>query len=396
MKIAPTLAVLMLAASTFAAPHVSNPAMPPGGIETLTASVDWHRGHDDDAILFGAVRTVREGPGGELFVLDTQLAHVQVFGRDGDLLDTLSREGEGPGESRRPEDLVLLPDGSIGIVQYINGRIIRIARDGTPLGSLLPPDVDNEGGGMSSIRRVRARGGVLVINGASVRPDDEGGMVRSQYLSRCDDQARPVVEYLSTSTPSNLMRDGWIERNNYFPSHERWDIDAAGRVLAATERNEYLITVYEPDGAVAFTFGRDHEPWKRTEEEKQEIRDSLTVLRDGQRVEVEVDVEDHAPAIVEITVRDDGEVWVLPTSGQRDQPDGVMQTYDVFSSEGMFLRQVRLACIGDPEEDRLFLMDGGRAALVRGAVQARRNAFGGSRVEEDDVAAHDLMVLGFR
>ena len=24
----------------------------------------------------------------------------------------------------------------------------------------------------------------------------------------------------------NLMRDGWIEKLNYFPSHERWDTTA--------------------------------------------------------------------------------------------------------------------------------------------------------------------------
>ena len=117
----------------------------------------------------------------------------------------------------------VLPDGSLGIVQYINGRIIRIALDGTPLGSMRPPGDEHGGAAMSSIRRVRARGGTLVVNGTRVAPAEDGeGMVRTQYLVRCDLEARPLLEYLSRTVPSNLVRDGWRERANYFPSHERW------------------------------------------------------------------------------------------------------------------------------------------------------------------------------
>lgn len=389
--------LLVSAAAAIAAPHVANTDVPRDGVSTLEFREVWHRGHDDDAeVMFGAVRTVETGPDGNVYALDTQLSQVVVFAPDGELLRTLSREGEGPGECRRPEDIVFLPDGSLGIVQYINGRIIRITLDDVPLGSLMPPGDEHGGAGMSSIRRVRSRGGSLVVNGARVTPgENDTGMVRTQYLVRCDDEATPLVEYLSTTVPSNLMRDGWIEHRNYFPSHERWDIDAAGRVLAAADRNEYRITVYEPDGSVAFTFGRDFAPRKRTEEQKQEIRDSLVVLRDGQRVTVEVEVEDHAPAISELHVMDGGEIWVLAAIGGPERPEGVMMSYDVFSPEGEYLRRLHVACDGDPEEDRLFLLGEGRTVLVRGAVQARRNAFGGSRAEEKDVGVHDLKMYAF-
>jgi hypothetical protein len=190
----------------------------------------------------------------------------------------------------------------------------------------------------------------------------------------------------------DLMREGWIEKLNYFPSHERWDVDHAGRVLAAAERDDYLITVFEPDGSIACTFGRDHEPWRRTAAEKQEIRDSLTVLRGNERIEVATQVEDTAPAIEALYCRPDGEIWVLPSTGTRDQPAGVMLTFDVFSSEHVFVRREAVVCPGDPEEDALFLLDADTAALVRGAVQARRNTFGGSRGEEKEIGVHDLVI----
>jgi hypothetical protein len=395
MRIAATLVFLILTASASFAdpPHVQNPDKPRAGVHLLELRESWHRGHEEDDIFFGAIRTVQLGPDDKIYALDTQKSEVAVFDRAGKLLRYLSREGEGPGESRRPEDLIFLPDGNLGIVQYINGRIVVIDLEGIPQDTMMPPGFDPlEGGSMTSIRRARYRGGTLVVNGARVAPDGDS-MKRTQYLMRCDAQLSPLLTYLERTAPMDLRRDGWIEKLNYFPSHERWDIDAQGRVLAAAERNEYLVTVYEQDGSIACTFGREYRPWRRTEEEKQEIRDSLTVLRGNERIEVPTQVEDTAPAIQALYCRPDGEVWVLPSTGTRDQPEGVMLTFDVFSAQYAFVRQEAISCPGDPEEDVLFPLDGGTFALVRGAVQARRNTFGGSRGEEKEIGVHDLLIF---
>jgi hypothetical protein len=143
------------------------------------------------------------------------------------------------------------------------------------------------------------------------------------------------------------------------------------------------------------SFGRTEKPVRRTEEEKQEIRDSVVVLANNQRLAVDVKVEDTAPVITEIHCRPGGETWVLTSRGTRDQPDGVMMSYDVFDREGAYVRRVAVAVPGDPKEDRLYLLPGDRLALVRGAVQARRNTFGGSRGEEAEAPVHDLTVYAF-
>jgi hypothetical protein len=116
------------------------------------------------------------------------------------------------------------------------------------------------------------------------------------------------------------------------------------------------------------------------------------VLRGDERIEVATQVEDTAPAIEALYCRPDGEIWVLPSTGTRNQPEGIMLTFDVFSSERVFVRQEAMVCPGDPEEDALFLLDARTVALVRGAVQARRNTFGGSRGEEKEIYAHDLLI----
>jgi len=377
------------------APAIANGSEPRDGSQLLQFEEVWHRGHEDDDLIFGSVITVEVGPDESLYALDTQLAQVHVFDAAGELLRTLSREGEGPGETRRPEDLVFFADGSLGLVQYINGRIIRIDLDGTPLDSMMPPGYNAQAGGaISSIRRARYRAGTLAVNGTRVSPTDDG-MMRTQYLVRCDTDGQVLSEYAARSTASQLIRDGWIEKDNYFCSHERWDIDEQGRVIAADERNEYRLSVWNGDGSLAFTFGREAKPWRRTEAQKQEIRDAVTVLRDGERVEVKVEVEDDEPAVRELRCMPDGEIWVLPARGAREQEPGILATWDIFDAEGVFIRQVALACQGDLEEDKLVFLEGRRAALIRGQVQARRNTYGGSRGEEKEVAMHDVKVFAY-
>jgi len=382
-------------ASRAEVPHVQGGATPRDGVVTLEARALWQRGQEDDDLIFGAINAVQTGPDGSLYVLDQQLSQVDVFGADdGTLLRTLSREGEGPGECRRPEHMVFFPDGSLGLVQYINGRIVRINLDGTPRDTIMPPGTAGTGAALANIRRVRCRGGHLVINGVTNTPTDDG-MDRTQYLVGCDTDGNPGTVYLSRTTATNVQRDGWIEKTYWFPSHERWDLDDEGFVYAAAERNAYRIDVFAPDGALVRSFGREEKPVRRTEAEKQEIRDSVVVLSDDRRLAIPVEVEDTAPVIAGIHCRPGGEVWVSTTRSRRDQPEGVMMSFDVFDREGAYVRRVAVAVPGDPEEDRLYLLPDDRLALVRGAVQARRNTFGGSRGEEAEAPVHDLTVYTY-
>jgi len=388
--------VWLVCAGAYAAdpPHQANGPVPRDGVQVLDLQQVWQRGQAEDDLFFGSVNAVALGPDGNIYVLDQQQSQVFVFSAEGEEVRILSREGEGPGESRRPEHMVFLPDGSLGLVQYINGKIIRIDLEGLPLDSWMPPGYTPESGGMGSIRRARSRGGSFVVNGANVSPSEQG-MLRTQYLVRCGEGTEIETEYLSRTTAAQLMVSGWIEKDHYFPSHDRWDIDQTGNLLAAADRNTYRVSVYDREGRVIRTFGREAKPWRRTEAEKQEMRDALTVIRDGQRVDVKVEVEDASPAISSLFVRPDGEIWVLPGDGDKEQPDGIMQTFDVFDPAGLFIRQVRIKCPGNPEEDRFILLDAHRAALLRGAVQARRNTFGGSRGDEGEVPVHDLILYTF-
>ena len=80
-----------------------------------------------------------------------------------------------------------------------------------------------------------------------------------------------------------------------------------------------------------------------------------------------------------LQVDDDGNLWVLPSRGTREQPAGVVATFDVFTPDGVFDRQVQVACEGTGEKDGVFLLGTDRVMIVKGFVDAMATMFGGGR-----------------
>jgi len=375
--------------------HIQNDGAPLHGQQVVQLEELWRRGSEEDEVFFGSIAQVLADDAGNIYVLDQQQSHVEVFSPEGEYLQTLSREGEGPGEVRRPEDMLFMPDGTLGLVQYFNGRIITINLDGTPVGVVMPPGSGADGGGMPSIRRARYRGGNFVVNGARVVPQD-AGMERTQYLASWTPEGEERMRYVDLTTTPQLFTEGWIEKTQYFPESERWALGPDGRVYTAESRDNYTVNVYSPDGKLERVIERTLKPRRRTAQEKEDIAASLVVIRDGERVRINVEVEDFAPAVTELWVQEDGSLWILPSPGERDQPAGVMQTYDVFDGQGRLVRQVALACEGNARKDRLIFFAPGRVALIRGAVDARQNMFGGGADDGDEEPpVHEVVIYRY-
>ena len=110
-----------------AVPEVMSGAAPAGGVEELQLEEIWRRGgEDDEEVLLGIVTSVLSGPDGNIYVLDAQLMEVKVFDTGGDLVGTLGRQGEGPGEFNAAFDMVFMPDGTLGVSQSFPGKLIKL------------------------------------------------------------------------------------------------------------------------------------------------------------------------------------------------------------------------------------------------------------------------------
>lgn len=127
-------AVLTVPLPSMAQEQVTNPAKAPNGQETIELKELWRvGGYDDEEVLFGVITDIIAGPNGNFYMLDSQLNEVQVYSPDGAYQRTIGREGEGPGEFRMAFNIVLLPNGNIGVLQAFPSKIVTLTPGGIPL-----------------------------------------------------------------------------------------------------------------------------------------------------------------------------------------------------------------------------------------------------------------------
>ena len=149
------------------APHRENSDAPRDGVVTYRLDEQWRVGGlDDEENLFGVITQVLTDDDGNVYLLDQQLSEVAVLSPEGERIATLSREGDGPGESRRPNDMFFLPDGNIGMIQIFPGKIVQIDREGNPAGNFPFQSGDpTAGAGFSVLVRGKSLGGNIVLVG---------------------------------------------------------------------------------------------------------------------------------------------------------------------------------------------------------------------------------------
>lgn len=355
-------------------------------VETIELREVWSRGGNEDDVFFGNLDRVLADGSGTVYALDTQLSEVLVFDADGTYLRSIGGPGEGPGEFQQAADMYYGLGGRVGVLQAFPGKIVQLEPDGTPLENFRLPS--QPGGGFQVVLRAAARDDRLVLAGNRSFRDGDQQMQR-QFLEALS----PAGELLTTFHEQDVpFRFGGMEyqEESFVSFQRRWVIDASGRVCAALDFHDYAIHVWEPDGTLAHTFGRDDvQPLERTaaqRETTQELFDAVTSFNPRSTFEI----ADHHATVSQLFARDDGELWVLTSHGLYAPPDGVAARLDVFDAEGAFVRQVDLRGPVDPERDALY-MSRGRLYVVTDALGAAMSALGGGDGDTGEVEPSTLV-----
>ncbi|MBK9302315.1 MAG: hypothetical protein IPM94_00010 [bacterium] len=377
------LICLTAGAAAAEVPHVANPATPRHGVADVRLQEVWRvGGEDDDANLFGVVAQIIADEKGNLYVLDGQLSEVAVFAPDGRRTGTLGREGEGPGEFRRPADAFFLPDGKLAVVQVFPARscssTAREPRGRLPLPGRRPRGRRLRGAG----RRQQPRR----HHGAVRHPSDlRRGQAEPDLLP-----GRRAPRRLDAGHDRRQDRRAGLRQHGPGRAGRGLRLDALGpraqrRGLRGPHRDRYLVERHAADGKLLGTFERPYTPLARDRADHDRAESLLKAQARNYPVPPPVKVADSEPHIQSLTVLDDGSVWILSGRGQRGQPDGVMLTYDVFDAKGAFDRQVRVHADADGLKDQLFLISPDRAVLVLNFWDAFLAGMGAG--EETDAAA---------
>lgn len=360
--------------------HVRNQDKPASGVETLKCQEQWRIGSNDE-ILLGVISQAVTDKDGNVYLLDRQLSQIQVYAPDGTYIRTLGREGDGPGEFRRGANLIILPDGRIGVGQLMPSGVVVLNPDGTPGSSIEFDGGDPGSDSFFFLDNLACRGSYMAISGRQLQRVPQG-MNRVRFIAAVEFNGNEKHRIIEDSGPDPVVSRRFVEKDEYFASPGGWALGPDGKIFTAESRDQYAVTVYAPDGRRVRVIEREFEPLKRTAEEKGRVGQNLVAIVNGERIQFDIIAEDYAECISSLYVFDNGELWVLTPRGTHAQPKGVMQTFDVFDADGNFIHQAEVACEGNAESDRVIFLDDERMILVKGFNDAVRGMTGASDEEE--------------
>ena len=363
-------------------PHMKNPPDPADGATSLALGQRWQvGGMDDDDLIFGVITQITSDDQGTIYVLDAQLHEVMIFSPEGEYIRSIGREGEGPGEFRRPADMFLTPDGSVAVMQRMPGKIVKLTKDGAPAGNYPTPESD----GMRMFFNGRLAGDALVLSTATMKRNDEGmdfvsslvriessGEMTARYTERSDSRSFSTME----ADEKTFGRNGLI-----------WTTDADGRVYTSEDFDAYTISVWAPDGTLERVIERDYTHRMRSKEEIERATPRVRIRGGGGRGgEMKFNMSKWDRDIQRMYPQQDGTLWVLSSHGAFDAGNGTIGTFDIYDGEGRFVKQLTLQGNGTFADDGFHFV-GDRLFVVKGFRTAAEAMMGGGEDEDADAEA---------
>jgi len=245
-------------------------------------------------------------------------------------------------------------------------------------------------GGFFAIRSAASVGNKIIINGGQFKRD-ENTRTSIDFVGEIDLTGKMSTRFTEKTTVREFGQNRVVELDNFFIQEDCWAITPDGLVVFAPERNEYKIEVRNPDGSLNMVIKRDYQSVKRTAAEIKKAEAMYMPWRRRNRNSIEFVMEDTEPDILQIHVADDGRLWVLPSSGIRDQADGVHSTWDIFDQAGLFERQIAFACDADGQADALFFPGGDLVVIVKEHTEAMW-AFQGRGADNPDAESEETAI----
>ncbi|MFC1572197.1 hypothetical protein ACFL6M_01235 [Candidatus Eisenbacteria bacterium] len=387
-----TAVVLAFAAGSSGAqvPRLDNDREPAEGSVTITLEPRWTIGDTEDGALLGTIERVLTAKDGRIWLMDSQLSHVLECSPEGEVVRTLGRGGDGPGELTNPRDMVRFADGTLGLVKMFPGKIVLLASDGSPAGTIKPSVDDAATGGFLTLHRALQTGGTLLLGG-SVMTMDPGTPVQTRtfFLSRFERDGSRIAE-LTRAVVSLDLRTGELHESWQEFVWSRMDVASDGTVVVCIPRDALELSWFSSEGTLLRSATLPVESWKRNKRAHDRMFGILAKQADHVPG-TEAVAAPTEPAVVDLFVRGNGEVWCLTARSMWEAEEGTFACYDVFDDSGRYARRVRVICDGDAVRDRL-LISGDRAFLITGywdAVYQVQNS-------ATDGAASPMAVTCFR
>jgi hypothetical protein len=301
---------------------VLNPAFPKDGVVRYALRDDLTLGGEA-----GGAESVLNRPldlevdaQGNIYVLDWGDVDFKVFAPDGRLLRKFGKKGQGPGEFDTPAQFVLAADGRIFLLSGRQHQLITLDGAGKYLSSFKVEGfcdrlgVDRHNRVYYSQMLFPETGGgeefKLIQNRMALFKTDEFGAVKTR-----------LGEYPNGTMLRRIQKDMMTSQSSRESYLTSWLVGPDDRVTIGFNK-DYRLDVYDADWKLLFRFGREFTPVRHPD-----------YSADGPHPEF-------YPAFSDWRKFFDGagNLWL-----EQYVEEGVKdKVYDVFSPDGIYLRQVRV------------------------------------------------------
>ena len=308
-----------------------------------------------DEYIFGRIGSLAAGPNGEIFAFDQQATALRKYDAQGNYVATFGREGEGPGEYKRPDGGMVVVDGRLVIRDPANARLTVYGLEGEHIGNWRMNGSLSTSSQMSWDRNGNVYSRALKNTGV---PVDEWEWVLVRYDST--GQVRDSLDI-----PEADMTDGQLIARNensssgsrvpFFPDQYARLSPLGYWVHGVASR--YGIKVYrdgEPDLVMGRTYDPIPVPGDYAAQRRRAINERFSDIQPGWNWNGP-DIPDQMPPFNGLYVGTDGKIWVslyqpyteeenpeFDPSEEGSEPT-VWRTktvYDVFEPDGTYLGQV--------------------------------------------------------
>lgn len=311
---------------------LTNPDYPRDGVFQPDLEEDLSIGIEegDERYMLNEPMDIKVSENGTIFIMDWGDTCIKAYDDQGRYLRTVGREGVGPGEFSTPVYMALSSDGKIFLMDGRNQRVVVFSTAGDYLGGFrvmgFHSNMKADGKNRLYFQR-QTRGEEVKVLNSWQELDVE------TFVKRTDENGEGLFSFgpfLGEKDRVKKTETGTMQLGTF--NKVTWDVDRAGYLYQGFN-DEYVLHVFDPDGKKVLSFGREYTPVKNP------------------RAKGRAGAQRYMPPYVPRWILDEeGNLWIeiyteVEERNEEDESRGEQEkprliTYDVFSPQGDYLKQV--------------------------------------------------------
>lgn len=278
---------------------------------------------------------------GRIFVSDMQDQAIKVFDTNGDFIQTIGRQGEGPGEFASVGRMTFLPDGRLMVTDSRMNRLSLFDREGTYIDSLHWTE---------RLGRVYYATNEDCVMTVYEIPEGKDPLERRKlFIKKFDFEGNEILNFGEFQTEKMKIQTestsgGGTMMFGISVPHSPQSIfiaDQTRQLLYHCVNDAYLIEIFDREGKVIRKIDRPYEALPFTGEDAKKFRSQYENSRNEGLKKMVQGMS--MPAIKTVTpqmrVDDSGNLWV-ETHEEKEEGDRTLTAQDIFNPDGFYEAKV--------------------------------------------------------